>query len=171
MTKGTSQLAAVADALPVRARICLVVLIAEIAATHLQHSPEFSLASESLGLVRDWHDGKAVNLNRLEDLLEGEEMPITLAGIRARERSEEEVRAWILLTHSLYYAVFHIFSLVERPLEGSLDEVDETLLDYLDRDLRVLSPHSISDIISVAKHLSHYPDATLGQLKEHFPRS
>jgi hypothetical protein len=43
--KGRSELAKLADDLPVRARVCLTLLAGDVALQHLEGSPEFDLAA------------------------------------------------------------------------------------------------------------------------------
>lgn len=64
--KGTSQLAMLADALPVRARVSLVLFAAERALQYLQSSPDFNLARNSLNLALNWQSGDPTNPDTLE---------------------------------------------------------------------------------------------------------
>ncbi len=68
--KGTSELAILADDLPVRARVCLTLLTADVALQFLRKSPDFHLARDTLTFALKWQKGDHVDLNKWEDMLE-----------------------------------------------------------------------------------------------------
>lgn len=87
-SRGSSQLAIMADTLPVRARVCLALLAASIALDHLRTSAEFSFARDALTLGQMWQEGKPVSPDELAEPIEGEESRIAFAMMRPDERSE-----------------------------------------------------------------------------------
>jgi hypothetical protein len=87
-SRGSSQLAIMADTLPVRARVCLALLAASIALDHLRTSAEFSFARDALTLAQMWQEGKPVSPDELGEPIEGEESRIAFAMMRPDERSE-----------------------------------------------------------------------------------
>jgi hypothetical protein len=163
--KGTSQLAMLADALPVRARVSLVLFAAERALQYLQSSPDFNLARDALALVSNWHQGKPVDLDELEARLEAEETSLSFAALRGKERSEEELRAWCVLANAIDYVAYRAFRAENRTPWSSLSEIDETVLDALDNDLRALQLSSMALMTRAAVYLKQYPNVTLAQLK------
>jgi hypothetical protein len=165
--KGTSQLALMADDLPIRARACLGLLAADIGLQHLQKSPELGLARDTMKLVLNWHDGKPVDLAALEDMLEDEETSLSFAALRAGKRSKAELPAWCLFGGAVHYAAFLAFREVNRYPTTSLSNQDETVLDDLDRDLRALAPSLMAVMTRAAAYLKQHPDASLAQLKAH----
>jgi hypothetical protein len=163
--KGTSEFAILAEGLPVRARVCLTLLAADIALQHLQQSPDVHLARDTLAFALNWQKGARVDLNKWDAMLDDEETGIAWAEVRAQARSKEESLAWCVLTYPIYYAAYHAFRAENRPLSGMFDNVDEDVLDYLDKDLRTLSPSSMVLMPRAAAYLRQYPEVSFAQLK------
>ena len=162
-----SQLAMLADALPVRARICLALFAADVAFRHLQTSPDFRLARDALIPVLNWHEGEPVDLDRLESMLDAEQTSLSFAVLRGKERSEREFRAWCVLGNAVDYVAYHAFQAANRTPWSSLSEIDESVLDSLDRDLRALEPSLMTLIARAAAYLEQDPDAPLSGVKAH----
>jgi hypothetical protein len=165
--KGTSQLAMLADALPVRARVCLALLAAELGLHHLQSSPDFRLARDALAMVLSWHQGERVDLDRLEHRLDAEETSLSFAALRAQARSEGEFRAWCVLGNAIDYVGYHALRAANRTPWSSLREIDERVLDDVDKDLRVLDPSSMALMTRAAAYLKQHPDIRVARLRAH----
>jgi immunity protein Imm6 of predicted polymorphic toxin system len=164
-SKGSSQLAIMADTLPAQARVCLALLAASIALNHLRTSPEFSLALGTLTLALMWQEGKPVTPDELGEALEAEESGVAFAILRAKERSEQEFLAWCVFDNAIAYCAYHAFCAVGRQGSGSIGEVTEMQLDDLDKDLRTLDPSSMALMTRAATYLKQHPSVTLAQLK------
>ena len=163
--KGTSELALLADGLPVRARVGFTLLAADIALQHLQRSPDFHLARKTLTFALNWQKGARVDLDKWEGMLDDEETGLAWAEVRAQARSKEESLAWCVLTDAIYYAAYHAFRAANRPLSGMFDNLDEDVLDSLDRDLRALAPSSIMLMPRAAAYLRQHPEISFARLK------
>jgi len=163
--KGSSELALLVDGLPVRARVCLTLLAADIALQHLQGSPDFHLARDSLTFALNWQKGEHVNLDKWVGMLDDEKTGLAWAQVRAKARSKEESLAWCVVSFPIDYAAYHAHRAAKRCMPSSLCEIDEDLLDYLDRDLRTLAPSSMALMIRAAAYLNQHPNASFPQLK------
>jgi hypothetical protein len=67
--KGTSRLAQLADELPVRSRIGLALLAADLALNQLRSSHDFPTAQAAFELTRRWYDGDRFPPDLFEDAL------------------------------------------------------------------------------------------------------
>lgn len=164
-SKGTSQLAMLADTLPVRARACLALLLADLGLQHLQSSTEFKLAQDAMTLALKWYNGEPVDVEVLDDMLEGEDPSISYAAMMAQAHSEKEALAWRLFGNALSYVIYRAYRLANLPMRNSLGAVDETIFDDLDRDLRELVPSSLPLVSRAAAYLKQHPNASFAQLK------
>jgi len=162
----SSQLAIMADTLPVRARVCLALLAAGIALHHLRASPEFSVARDGLTLALMWQQGEPVDPDKLGQALEGEESGIAFAMLRAEQRPERELLAWYVFGDAIYYCAYHAFRAANRQGWGSIGEVTEEALDYLYRDLGALEPSSMPLMASAVAYLKQHPNVTVAQLED-----
>lgn len=169
-SRGSSQLAIMADTLPVRARVCLALLAASIALNHLRTSPEFSLAHDTLTLALMWQEGKPVTPDELGEALEAEESGVAFAILRAKERSEQEFLAWCVFGNAIYYCAYHAFGAVGCQGWGSIGEVTEMTLDDLDKDLRALEPSSTALMARAGAYLKQHPSVSLAQLQAQISR-
>jgi hypothetical protein len=169
--KGTSELAVLADGLPVRARVCFTLLAADIALQHLQQSPDFHLARKTLTFALNWQKGAGVDLNKWEDMLDDEKTGIAWAEVRAQARSKEESLAWRVLTYSIYYTAYHAFRAANRPLSGMFDNLDEDVLDDLDGDVRRLAPSSMVLMPRAAAYLRDHPEVSFARLKSQMSKA
>jgi len=163
--KGTSQLAMLADMLPVRARACLALLAGDLGLQHLQGSPEFELARDTMTLALKWQKGEPVDLEVLDDMLEGEDPSISSAAANGQTRSKKEALAWCVFGNALSYVIYRAYRLANAPLRGHLNQADEPIFDHLDRDLRELVPSSMALMSRAAAYLKQHPNALLAQLK------
>ncbi len=168
--KGNSELAMLADGLPVRARVCLTLLAADIALRHLQGSPDLHLALDTLAFALNWQKRARVDIDKWENMLDNEETGLAWAEVRAQERSKEESLAWCVLTTPIYYAAYHAILAANRPLSGSFCNTDEIALDDLEEDLRKLEPSSMALMHQAAAYLRQHPDALFAQLKAHLSK-
>jgi len=155
------------DALPLRARVSLALLAAETALQHLRSSPDFGLARDALILVSNWHQGESIDLDGLECRLDAEETSLSFAALRAQARSEGEFRAWCVLGNAIDYVGYHAFRAENRTPWSSLSEIDERVLDHVDKDLRVLDPSSTALMTRAAAYLKQHPDAPVAWLEAH----
>lgn len=162
--KGTSELALLADGLPVRARVCFSLLAADIAMQRIQRSPDFHLARKTLTFALNWQKGAGVDLDKWEGMLDDEETGLAWAQVRAKARSKEESLAWCVLTYAIYYAAYHAFRAASRPLSGVFNDLDEDVLDYLDKDLRALAPSSMGLMPRAVAYLRQHPEASFARL-------
>jgi hypothetical protein len=165
--KGTSDLALLADDLPVRARVCLTLLAADVAMQRLQRSPDFHLARDTLTFALDWQKSGRVDLDKWVDMLDSEQTGILWAGADAQDRSKEEGLAWRVLSYPIYYAAYHAILAANRKPPSSFCNVDESVLDYLDNDLRVLAPSSMALMTKATAYLKKHPAISFAQLKQH----
>jgi hypothetical protein len=164
--KGTGQLAMLADALPTKARVCLGILVAEIALVHLRRSPDLGLARTPLNFALDWHRGESVDFDRLEETIELEESSLLFAEARARHRHcEKESLAWVLFGGAIAYVVYVAAQATGHVLWTSLNSIDESVLDDVERSLRELEPSAMELMARAAAFLRQYPDAPVAQLE------
>lgn len=173
--KGTSQTAVLADDLPARARVGLALVAAKLALPLLSHSPNAPLAKRIFELARRWHDGEAIAPNLFVDTLEPEEgVGIALAELNAP--SDQERLAWLALACAAYYAAHHAHVQVGYPPSETVCEVDERILDELDRASRTLSPAFMQVMALAAGFLKRRPNASFAEIQmaispaEHTPR-
>src|SRR5262249_38330637 len=104
--------------------------------------------------------------DRLGDAIETEdEGGIIFAELRAQARSKQEILAWGVLGDAIYYAAYHAYRAANRDPRGSISEVDEELLDDLDKHLRTLEPSSMALMARAAAYLRRHSDASLAPLK------
>jgi hypothetical protein len=70
--KGESPLARLADPLPVRTRIGIAVVAADLAVTHLRESTDLPIARACFELARRWFDGARFDPHQFADTLSPE---------------------------------------------------------------------------------------------------
>ena len=162
--KGASELAILADDLPVRARVCLTLLAADLALHYLQSSPDVSLARDAITLARRWHDGEIVDPHSFEDAFASEDdTGIAHAAIRARS-------AWLVVQSAILYTAHHAFRTAKQDPGALVNEVNERVLDQLDKDLRALDPSSMALMTRAAAYLRQHQAAPLDELKAYLSR-
>ena len=137
--RGTSELALMVEHLPVRGRIGLVVMAAELALPRLKPLPNFPVAKEAFELARRSFDGEPVDPDSFEDAIYSEHGEgVGVCAIHAK--SQPEISAWLVLESALLYIAFHTYRALGQVPTPLVSEVDEPVLDELDKDLRVISP-------------------------------
>jgi len=162
--KGESPLARLADPLPARARIGLAVVAADLALAHLRDSPDLSVAHTVFELARRWFDGARFDADRFADALDPESGRATeICAVEAK--TQEERSAWLALDSAVAYVAFHAYrELGQIPAPG-FSEVDETILDELDKAMRAISPGFMKTMKKAAEYLAGEPGASFPQLK------
>jgi hypothetical protein len=91
--KGTSPLARITDGLPVRARIGVVLAVADLAISRLDASANFPIARSAFDLCRRWYDGERLDPARLADAYADEDGGGVVHGA-IEARSQLELAAW-----------------------------------------------------------------------------
>jgi hypothetical protein len=162
--KGSSPLALLADSLPVRARIGLALVAADMALDRLKSSHDLPFARRTFELARGWYDGKRFDLYQFEDAIAHEyDRDLTICAIEAK--SKEEKSAWLALECAVLYIAFHAYQAAGEHPSPMVSEVDETVLDDLDKWLRKILPTFMSTETKAAGHLEQQPGASFAQLK------
>jgi hypothetical protein len=162
--KGTSQLALVAEDLPVRSRIGLTLVAADLALNRLRSSHNFPIAQAAFELPRQWYDGDRFPPDLFEDALWNEhDRGLCLCEIAAK--SEREKAAWCVVGSAILYTAFHAYQAIGGFPSAVVSEVEENELDELDRELRLISPALINVVIKAADVIRQHPDISFAQLK------
>ena len=161
--KGTSALAALADSLPVRARVGLALIAADIALGFLGKSRNLPGAVSAFDLARRWFDGKAVLPDQIQDALYDE--PSGLAFILMHVHEKQEESALLTLASALLYTAYHAFRRTGGAPNGSVNEVDERELDEIDESLRTIAPTAMDRLRMAAQYLKRRPNAPFHDLK------
>ena len=162
--KGARPLARLADHLPVRARVGLAVLAAELAVNHLRPSPNYPVASTAFDLARRWFDGERFDSDLLEDSIAAPSGDGALA-CEIQAKSKAEKSAWLALVSSVLYTAFHAVRERGEPPSEVIAEVNETVLDEIDEFLRPISPAFMKTMERAAKYLEQEPEASFAELK------
>ncbi|HEY1545624.1 MAG TPA: hypothetical protein VGG01_24745 [Xanthobacteraceae bacterium] len=162
--KGESEVAMLAEGLPVRSRVCLTLLAADFALQRLRGSPEFNLARDTLTMALNWQKGERADLDKWDNLFKD---TLGFASLRASKRSTAEGLAWCVLEYPICHTAFHVFRTENLPVPLSIPTVESLILDDLDKDLRALEPSSMALMSRAAAYLTKHPNASLAQLKVH----
>jgi hypothetical protein len=161
---GTSELALMADHLAIRGRIGLAVLAAEFALDHLRPLPSFPVAQEAFDLAKRSFDGEFVDPDRFEDAVHDERHHgIAICAIHAK--SKREISAWLTIQSALLYIASHVYRAVGQLPGPQVSEVDEHILDHLDKDLRAISPAGLKVLAKAAGILERNEGLSFAQLK------
>jgi hypothetical protein len=150
---GKSQFGAVARTLPVRRRVALALLAADLALERLKSSPDYATGRNAFALGQRWYDGQPVDPDRIEDALHDEDdKGINLYAQEAQ--SAQDRAAWSVLDSALGYAAYHAY-IAAGQLPGSLvSEVKEgEEFGCMDQQLRLLFGRLPGVLTNVAKHL------------------
>src|SRR2546430_16095785 len=100
--KGTSELALMAEHLPVRGRIGLAVMAAELALPQLKPLPNFPVAQKAFELARRSFDGEPVDPDSFEDAIHSEDDEgVSICAMHAKV--QPEISAWLALQGALLY--------------------------------------------------------------------
>jgi immunity protein Imm6 of predicted polymorphic toxin system len=162
--KGTSPLALRAKSLPVRARVGLTLVAAESALDHLKSSHNLPIARAAFEIVRRWYDGERFDPDHFADAIHGEcNEGIDICAQEAQ--SEPDIFSWLVLESALLYTAFHAYRAAGEYPSPRFFDVDEHLLDELDRELRAISPGLVDKVARAAEYLKQHPDASFARLK------
>jgi hypothetical protein len=163
-SRGTSQFALLADSLPVRARIGLTLVAADVALDRLKSSPHFPIARAAFDLARRWYDGQRFDPELFEDAVAPESgRGVALCAVEAK--SEDEEAAWGAVDCAALYTACHAFRALGKLPSPLVSEVDEDVLDELDKSLHLVSPDLIITVLKAAEYLKRDPDVSFSQLK------
>jgi hypothetical protein len=161
--KGTSALAALADGLPVRARVGLALIADDIALGLIGTSRNLPEAASALDLARRWFDGEAVLPDQIQDTLYGEYSALALTLTRVDEKQEKA--ALLTLGSALLYTAYHAYRRSGGTPDASVDEVDERELDEIDKSLRAIAPAAMDRLRMAARYLAKHPDIPFRHLR------
>lgn len=106
--KGAGPLAQIADSLPVRGRIGVVLMLADLALAWLKSSPELPVAAAAVDLCRRWYDGERFDPDRFEEAYADEDGGGVVRGAM-NARSQSELAAWGLLASAMMYIAFQAY--------------------------------------------------------------
>jgi hypothetical protein len=162
--RGKSQFALLADSLPVRARIGLTLVAADLALDRLRSSRHHPIARAAFELARRWYDGQRFDPDLFEDAIAPESgRGVALCAVEAE--SEDEEAAWGTVDCAALYTAFHAFRALGKSPSPLVSEIDEDVLDELDKSLHLVSPDLIVRVLKAAEYLRHDPGASFSQLK------
>jgi hypothetical protein len=166
--KGTSPLAQLADELPVRSRIGLTLVAADLALNQLRSSQNFPVAKAAFELARRWYDRDRFPPDLFEDALWDEnDKGLCLCAMAAQ--SEREIAAWCVVGSAVLYTAFHAYQAVGEFPSAVVLEVEEDELDEVDKQLHEISPSLINVVIKAADVVRQHPDISFAQLKSNLP--
>lgn len=161
--KGESPLARLADPLPVRTRIGIAVVAADLALTHFRDSPDLSVAHTVFELARRWFDGARFDAHQFADGLDPEyDRGTGMCSLEAK--TQDETSAWLALDSAVAYVAFHANRELGRLPAAELSEVDETVLDELDKTMRAISPEFMKTMKTAADYLQREKRVSFAQL-------
>jgi hypothetical protein len=166
--KGTSQLARLADDMPVRSRIGLALVAADLALSRLRPSHDFPIAQAAFDLPRRWYDGDRFSPDRFEDAICHDSARGLLLCALATQ-SEQEIAAWSVLASTLFYTAFHAYQATGEFPSPGVSEVEEDELDEVDKQLRLISPALINVVIKAAGVIRQHPDISFARLSRACP--
>lgn len=139
--KGTGPLAQIVDSLPVRARIGIVLMVADLALAWLESSPDLPVAAAAVDLCRRWYDGKRFDPARFEEAYADEDGGgIVRGGMNAR--SQSELAAWSVLASAMMYIAFQASREIGSFSTPIVSEVQEDELDEMYQHMQAISPYS-----------------------------
>lgn len=163
--KGTSPLALLADGLPVRTRIGLAVIAAELALDRLRSSADLPIGEAGFDLARRWFDGQRFNPDAFADVIDPEEPSRGTPDCEREAKSEDERSAWAALDIALAYTAFHAYGELGQWPMPSVADVDERALDDIDQFLRLVSPDFMKTMQKAANYLKEKPGVLFAELK------
>jgi hypothetical protein len=162
--KGRSELALMAEHLPVRGRIGLAVMAADLALHHLEPLRSFPLAQKAFELARCSFDGGPVDPDRFEEAIHNErDEGIAICAQHAK--SEPEISAWLALGSALLYVAFHAYRALGQFPTPLVYDVEEDELDALDGYLKAISPGSFGTLGKAVRILERNEGLSFAQLK------
>jgi len=160
---GTSALAGLADSLPVRARIGLALIAADIALDSLETSRNLPEAASAFDLARRWFDGEAILPDQIQDTLHGEYSGLSLTLVSVHEKQEQA--GLLTLGSALLYTAYHAFRRTGGTPNASVNEVDERELDEIDKSLQIIAPAAMDRLRAAAQYLEKHPNVSFRDLK------
>lgn len=160
--KGESPLTRLSDPLTVRARVGLAVVAADLALTHLRDSPDPLLTRTIFELARRWFDGARFDADRFADVLDPEYE--RTCKLRSRGQMQEEASAWTALADAAAYVGFHAYDELGQCAAPGFSELDETILDDIDKSMRPISPEFMKTMKTAAGYLQREARASFAQL-------
>jgi len=160
----TSPLARLTESLPVRGRIGVVLIVADLALSRLQGSPEFPVARSAFDLCRRWYDGDRFDPDRFEEAHFDEDgRGVSRSAMNAR--SQSELAAWRVLASAMLYVAFQAYREIGSYPTPIVSGVHEDELDEMYRHMQVISPTFIEAARSAAKILGQGREPSFAQLK------
>ncbi len=162
--KGESPLAHIADGLPVRGRIGVVLMMADLALSRLHGSSGFLFARSAFDLCRRWYDGERFDPDRFEEAYFDEDGRGLGRGAMDA-RSQSELAAWCVLASAIMYIAFQAYREIGSSPSPIVSEVEEDELDELYRHMQTISPVFIETARRAAKILGHGSQPSFAQLK------
>ena len=149
----TSPLARLADSLPVRGRIGVVLIVADLALSRLQGAPDFPVARSAFDLCRRWYDGERFDPDRFDEAYYDEhDRGLSRSAMKAR--SQSELAAWSVLASAMMYIALQAYretGSIPTSMVANLGEEGE--LDEMYRQMQATSPTLIEAARSAAKFL------------------
>jgi Immunity protein Imm6 len=162
--KGASPLALITDSLPVRGRIGVVLMMADLAVERLEGSPDFPAARAAFDLDRRWYDGERFDPDRFEEAHWDEEgRGVSPAAMDAR--SQSELAAWSVLGSANLYIAFQAYREIGSLPSPVVSEVEEDELDEIYRHMRTISPNFIDTAKRAAEIFIHGQQPSFAELK------
>src|SRR5215831_7240335 len=137
--KGTSPLALAIESLPVRGRMGVVLMMADLALERLESSPDFQFAGTAFDLCRRWYDGERFDTDRFEEAYADDDGGGLVCGA-GNARSQSELAAWGVLASAIMYIAFQAYREVGSQPTPILSAVEEDELDELYRQMQANSP-------------------------------
>ena len=162
--KGTGPLAQIVDSLPVRARIGVVLMVADLALTWLESSLDLPEAAAAFDLCRRWYDGERFDPARFEEAYADEDGG-GLTGGAMNAQSQSELAAWCVLASAIMYIAFQASREIGSFSTPIVSEVQEDELDEMYRHMQAISPFFIETARRAAKVLGAGREPSFAQLK------
>jgi hypothetical protein len=166
--KGISPLATLAEGIPVRARVAIALIGADLALDRLRSSRDVEFARKAFDLARRWYDGEHCDLDQFEDMLANEDERY-LSRCHMDAGTEEEKAAWAALGDAVAYTAFQAHRAAEEFPTPIVCEIGEATLDDLYGSLLALSPSFMDMLAKAAAYLVQEPHTSYARLKSHIP--
>lgn len=168
--KGAGSLAQIADSLPVRGRIGVVLTLADLALAWLESSPDLPVAAAAVDLCRRWYDGERFDPDRFEESYADEDGGGVVRGAM-NARSQSELAAWSVVASAMMYIAFQAYREIGGFPTPIVSEVQEDELDEIYRHMQTISPLFNEAARRVAKILGLGRETSFAQLKAILLRS
>jgi hypothetical protein len=161
----TSPLARIAESLPVRGRVAVVLIVADLVVSLLRSSADFPFAQTAFDLCRRWYDGDRFDPDLFEEAYYDEDGRGVSAGAM-NARSQSELTAWSALAAALMYIALQAYREtgdLPSPIVSEVEEGDE--LDEMYRHMETISPSLIETARRAAKVWEQSKIPSFAQLK------